>query len=158
TVENLMKLARFFQDNKELAVIRLPCRFFVGRDLVCEGEGGWSNRPSEWIRAWRFNKACRFTTHEPPSLWRGPGFPNGQIMNRQQAKAAGLIFDHYAYATLKQVTYKERFYGYRGLVNQWQALQRHQDFPVRLCEFFPWVENQIMVQRLEPENIPSILR
>ena len=134
----------------------MPCRYFVGPDLVCVGEGCWSNKASEWVRAWRFKAGYKFTSHEPPSLW--PRDCIGNIMNRKQSMAHGLSFDHFAYATLKQVEYKEQFYGYKGLVEQWKALQEHTGFPVRLNKFFPFVDSIVTVKRLDPRDIPPILR
>lgn len=158
SVQNITTIVKLFQTDPNLAVIRMPCRYFVGPDLVCEGEGCWSNRASEWVRAWRFNPSYKFTTHEPPSLWRGSEFPNGKIMTRKQSQSIGLCFDHFAYATLKQVTYKEKFYGYKGLVNQWKALQNFRDFPVQLNQFFPFVDPIVTVNRLDRRDIPEILR
>jgi len=78
-------------------------------------------------------------------------------MTRDQSKRHGLTFDHFAYATLKQVTYKEKFYGYEGLVEQWKALQNFREFPVQLNQFFPFVDSKVMVKRLDPSDIPPIL-
>lgn len=155
TPEQIVKIVECFVSEPQLRVIRMPCRYFVGPDIVCEGEGCWSNKAAEWIRAWRFRKGCEFITHEPPSLdcqWEG------RIMTKKQSRERGLVFDHYGYATLKQVEYKERFYGYTGLVNQWKALQAHQNFPVQLNQFFSFVDPIVTVRRLDHSAVPVILR
>jgi len=42
-----------------------------------------------------------------------------------------------------QALYKEKFYGYHGLLGQWKALQEHQDFPVPLSRFFSHVSGDL---------------
>ncbi len=156
SVDNIKKIVHQFTSQPDLGAIRLPCRYFVGPDLVCQGDNCWSNRGTEWCRAWRFKPTYQFKTHEPPALW--PRDTVGRIITRQTAKEIGLIFDHFAYATLKQVAYKEKFYGYVGLVNQWKALQDHTGFPERLNKFFPFVDGNVTVKRLDPSQIPPILK
>jgi hypothetical protein len=150
TSENIQSIVELFSSDESLGMIRMPCRFFVGKDLVCEGENCWSNHKDyEWDRAWRFQPEIRFVTHEPPKLNR----LLGRTMNQEESKKHGLTFDHFAYALPKQVEYKEAFYGYRGLVNQWRALQEYRQFPARLCRFFPFVDERTIVRRLDAEQI-----
>lgn len=140
-IETIVKL---FHDEPKLGAIRMPCRFFVGPKLVCKGENCWSNHEWEWTRAWRFEPGMRFESHEPPNL------PfQGRMMLRDEAKYRGLGFDHFAYVLPKQVRFKQEFYGYKGLMNQWTALQKHDHFPEPLQRFFPFVDSKVMVERLQ---------
>jgi Glycosyl transferase family 2. len=144
TPENIEKIVQLFEKDDSLGAIRMPCRFFVGPRLICHGENCWSNRSFEWTRAWRFEPGMRFLIHEPPNL-----HPlKGRIMEKDEAKTHGLSFDHYAYALKKQVKYKEAFYGYTGLVNQWRSLQKHDHFPEQLNRFFPFVDDKVMVGKI----------
>jgi hypothetical protein len=145
TPENIDKIVQLFQDDPGLGAIRMPCRFFVGPRLICVGEDCWSSRWFEWDRAWRFAPGIEFLSHEPPRL----NYYLGRIMEREESKEHGLSFDHYAYALRKQVEYKEKFYGYKGLTNQWKALQAHTHFPEPLQRFFPFVDDKVMVDTLQ---------
>jgi hypothetical protein len=141
--ENLELLYEVFNRDASVGCIQMPCRYFVGPDLVCIGTNCWSNRDTEWERAWRYLPGDRFSSHEPPV------FPyHGRVMRRAEAQHIGLKFDHYAYATYEQAIYKEKFYGYTGLVDQWIALQKHQEFPVQLDKFFPFAKPSPMVIRI----------
>ncbi len=68
----------------------------------------------------------------------------------------GLVFQHFAYATERQLAFKEKYYGYRGITDQWKALQAYRDFPVRLRQFlnWPWVDPEAMV---DPVDVCGIL-
>ncbi len=144
TPGNIEKIVSLFECESELGAIKMPCRCFVGKNLICVGEHCWGNKNYEWLRAWRFEPGMQFTSHEPPVL-RGL---KGRTMERNEARRHGLTFDHYAYTLCKQAEFKEKFYGYTGLVNQWKALQQHRHFPDRLARFFPFVDDKVMVDRI----------
>lgn len=146
TAENIEKIHRVLSDNPAgIGRIRMPCRFFVGPDLICVGTNCWSNRDKEWLRAWNYVPGMRFISHEPPSL---QCFNMSRTIERPEAIRLGLTFNHYAYVTPQQVKYKERFYGYTGLYESWKRLQQHDKFPVRLDEFFPFAKPSPMVVRI----------
>ncbi len=144
TVANIEKIHTLFETEPNLGAIRMPCRYFVGPDLICLGEACWSNRPTEWERAWRYKPGDQFLTHEPPGMSR----IHGRMMCRNEARDNNLSFDHYAYATEAQVAYKEKFYGYTGLVQQWKWLQAWPTFPVILDQFFPFAKPSPLVTRI----------
>jgi hypothetical protein len=144
TPENIEKIHSLFTNNEFLGVIRMPCRYFVGPDLICVGENCWSNRFSEWERAWRYKPGDIFIRHEPPTF----SIQHGRSMSREESKLHGLTFDHFAYATEQQALYKEIFYGYYGLAANWRRLQAHQEFPVSLDKFFPFAHPSPMVERI----------
>jgi hypothetical protein len=144
SVLNIERIHNLLITSPWLGGIQMPCRYFVGPDLLCVGENCWSNRATEWYRAFAFEPGMEFVRHEPP-VW-----PTKKIvMTRGQARAFGLTFDHYAYATREQVVYKEKFYGYKGLVEQWEALQAQTTFPVRLDAFFPFATPSPKVIRIK---------
>jgi hypothetical protein len=62
-----------------------------------------------------------------------------------------LTFQHFAYATESQLLFKERYYGYKGITEQWWRLQCLSAYPVRLKDYFswPWVSDDAMVDRAE---------
>lgn len=132
----LERIVSLFADSSDFHSIMFSCRYFVGLDLVLQGENCYGDRPNEWLRAWRYDGKQRFRSHEPPVL---EGDNPAHRMSKAASRALELVFAHHAYATEAQVAQKEKFYGYRGAVQQWRALQAHDRFPVPLSKFFSWV-------------------
>ena len=54
------------------------------------------------------------------------------------------MFEHYAYSLPAQVSFKEDFYGYTGLLESWEDLQKTNG-PVRLNRFFNHVQDRTIV-------------
>lgn len=149
TNDQLTILNSTFNAYPDLSGMRFFCRYFVGPDIITFGEDCYGNNPGEWMRAWRTDGTMRFTRHEPP-IFNGN---RGWIMNREDTRKLGLVFDHFAYATESQVAYKEQFYGYKGAVEQWQRLQDNTKWPVRLKDFLPWVDGRAQAIRIT--NVPT---
>lgn len=122
------------------------CRYFVGPDIVITTRDCYAQHKDwEWRRAWRASDGFKFAKHEPPEVnspvaWHG----------NEATATYGLVFDHYAYATRKQAEFKAEYYSteYKDAVQQWQRLQGNTVWPARLCDFFPWVKDKTMVDRL----------
>ena len=97
----------------------------------------------------------RWLAHEPPILgeptadgrWR-PVQAVDPLLH-DATEAAGLVFQHYAYATEEQVRFKQDYYGYKGAVDAWRRLQAVKTFPVYLRDYFPWVRDDTQVDRWE---------
>ena len=85
--------------------------------MVTSTRGGYANGPNEWLRTWRFRPGMGWAAHEPPLLAQQE--PHGQWRDvasinpftKEETEAAGLVFQHFAYATLPQVRFKESYYG-----------------------------------------------
>lgn len=114
------------------------CRYFVGPSIVIQGYDTYGNHTSyEWKRAWKVgNSGFMFTKHEPPcttlpEVWIG----------HNETESIGLVFDHYAYALEKQVSFKEHYYGYKGAVQQWKSLQSQTSWPCTLRKYLQWVKD-----------------
>jgi hypothetical protein len=131
----LEKIVQLFETQSDLSSIMFACRYYVGKNLILEGEHCYGDNDYEWLRAWRFTPGMTFSSHEPPVLQGESGrrMPKSETINLVGK------FDHFAYAIEAQVKYKEQFYGYSGLLNQWKALQNHTEFPVSLSKFFSHV-------------------
>ena len=121
---------------------QFSCRFFVGPHIAVTERGGYGNRDSEWMRAWRMEPGMLFERHEPPVV-RGH---RGIVAPPTVTKDIGLVFDHYAYATEAQVAFKERFYKYEGATAAWKRMQRYIGFPAPLNQFLPWVDTPSKVE------------
>lgn len=147
TPKQLERIVELFTGDDSLSAITFPCRFFVGPKLITQGHSCYGDNDYEWQRAWRFQPGQEFLSHEPPVLKAVSG-DYGKRMGKRDALELDLVFDHFAYATEEQVRYKEKFYGYPGLLNAWLALQAHDKFPVELSRFFAHVKG----------NSPKVIR
>ena len=152
TAAQLTAGRQLFLDSPEKNAAFFWCHFFTGPALVISSRFGYSADPAhEWLRAWRFRPGMKWLSHEPPALaerrkdgtWQD--LVQGPVFTHRETEAAGLVFQHFAYATEDQVSFKERYYGYPGATAGWQSLQACQEFPRPLREFFPWVEDRTAV-------------
>lgn len=140
STEKLEEVVEMFRDHPRIDRAYFHCNYFVGPGIITVGENCYGCNPDEWLRAWRFIPGMRFTSHEPPRLGRSDGI----FLPRSATRRMGIIFNHMAYATEKQVSFKEKFYGYKGAVEQWKALQSHPGpWPIKLKRFLPWVDDRV---------------
>jgi hypothetical protein len=144
TSKNLENVHNIFEQDWSVGSMRFYCRYFVGGNIVTAGNDCYGNNPQEWLRAWRFRRGQRFATHEPPSLAPGAG----RCMSRDETNLYKISFDHMAYATEKQVAFKEEYYKYPGAVDGWRRLQKNDIWPVKLKDFLPWVDDKATATRL----------
>lgn len=142
TPEQVELAAHMFRVRPDAGGAQFACRYFVGPNLILRGSG-YGNKPNEWRRMWRAHKGFKFTKHEPPEVGVSVNY-----MNPQELANLGLVFDHYAYATEKQVRFKETYYGYKGAVAQWRALQACQEFPTTARRWLPWIKDDVEVVRV----------
>lgn len=120
------------------------CRYFFGPNIVITSKEGYGNHGLyEWRRAWKVKKGFAFTKHEPPISNQ-----DGSLITREETEQLGLVFDHYAYATEKQVAFKEKYYGYRRAVQSWNMLQNNSVWPAELHNFMPWVKPGVIVDKI----------
>lgn len=130
------------------------CRYFVGPDRYVQVQpNSYGNHTAyEWRRVWRYFPGLRFESHEPPLLRGVPRKPIPHDVTRN----VGAVFDHMAYATRAQMEFKAVYYAghknpnadlWRNCVGGWERLQAVTEFPVKLKDFFPWVDGKAQVVR-----------
>jgi hypothetical protein len=133
------------------------CRYFVGPDIVITSRDTYGNNSSyEWLRAWRIDPGARFETHEPPKL---KGVEARPFLHEHTEKL-GLVFDHFAWATEKQVAEKASYYGspnnkehgkdYANAVEGWRRLQEAKMPVENLAAYLPWVGEGVTANRIQP--------
>lgn len=130
------------------------CRYFVGPDLIITTLDTFgNNRSYEWLRVWRFTPGMKFKSHEPPVL---DGVP--KPFSHSDTFPKRLVFDHFSYATEAQVRFKQEYYAgpgnpvghlYKDLVVNWRRLQANDKWPVPLRDFFPFVKDGAMVDKVK---------
>lgn len=145
TANQLEKIVELFTTNPQVDSMRFYCRYYVGDNIVVTSINTYGNKPGEWHRAWRFQPGMVQEKHEPPIL-SGCG---KNCMSREQTLTHGLIFHHHAYATRKQVEFKEEYYGYAGAAANWDRLQSNTVWPAHLSEFLPWVPKDCVVDKIK---------
>lgn len=146
-IEHAIRIVPFSLCN----AIQFMCRYFVGPDRYIQPEPNvyGNNVAYEWWRLWKFSPWMRFKTHEPPVLDGLDLLPVGYEVTRRD----GLIFDHMAYATRKQMEFRANYYAgstnpnahlWRNCVEGWERLQQA-TLPCKLKDFFPWVDDKATV-------------
>jgi len=146
TVQQIEAVHELFRKQPDRTAAIFPCQFFVGPDLCTDRWQVYGNFvPGEWLRVWRFEPGDRWASHEPPRLVRSLGEKNVEDVaakrpfSHTEMAAAGLVFQHFAYATEQQVRFKESYYGYPGAVKAWRKLQQSPQDQIRLRNVLPWI-------------------
>lgn len=145
TAGQIEKLVQLFEEWPDRNCAYFRCRYFVGPDIVITSRNTYGGHDAyEWHRAWKLNPGDRFERHEPPVISNFIPRP----FTQDETEDEGLVFDHFAYATEKQVAFKEQYYKYPGAVEQWKKLQANTKWPARLGDFLFWVKDDTICQRL----------
>lgn len=163
TLDQINKTREMYMLSPDKTSANYLCNYFVGEKLVLQNFGKYANNLfNEWIRTWRFQPGDRFLAHEPPTLCRFGADGRYQDINKvnpfsyMETAAAGLIFQHYAYVTEVQIEFKEKYYGYSGLKDNWKKLNSTIAFPVQLKEYFPWVKDKTLVYNAKQMGVEPI--
>lgn len=141
TAGQLTSIRQMFMQHPEKNCALFKCRYFVGHNLYTTTPNAYGNRRGEWLRAFRWSPGMRWAAHEPPRVDRLSMRP----FDLEFTSSLGLVFDHYAYATEKQLRFKEVYYGYAGAVDAWKRLKANKHWPAKLRDFFPWVTDNCEV-------------
>lgn len=140
-----------FRENPHHNAAWFMCRYFVGPDRYIKPElGVYGNHTAyEWRRVWRFEPKMRFESHEPPII-----SPIRLTVLDQRFWPKTVVFDHMAYATRKQMEFRAQYYAgpsnpnahlWRNCVEGWERLQAVTEFPIKLKDYFPWVDDKATV-------------
>lgn len=149
----IVRMHEMFRLDPDRTAAHFICNFYVGPGLAIATIDTYGNHTHfEWYRCWRYQTGDRWDSHEPPLLNRRltenhKTVDVGKInpFNHLETAQQGLIFDHLAYVSIKQLRFKQIYYGYSDAVDGWLRLQRATQFPVLLRDFFPWVHDGAQV-------------
>lgn len=150
TAAQVERMRRMFLQCRDKTEAHFFCRYFVGPDIITVGKDCYGNYTSyEWNRVWRFEPGMKFDSHEPPKF----SALSGKSFSHDETFTAGLVFDHFAYATESAVAFKESYYGrekglYVDAVENWKRLQENTIWPVKLKRFLPWVDDRVEAIRI----------
>jgi FkbM family methyltransferase len=163
TVEQIQKAHQLFSDHPDRTAAYYWCWYFVGEKLIISTRNCYAQNPNqEWLRTWRFKPGHIWAAHEPPVLVQP--LPDGQFLDvgnanpfrHAETEHQGLVFQHFAYVTPEQLQFKEQYYGYTNALSTWQSLQKQTNFPIALRQYFPWVRDETLVDRVETFGIQPV--
>ncbi|AWK90285.1 glycosyl transferase family 1 (plasmid) [Azospirillum thermophilum] len=142
TAGQIRTVHALFQDNPGRSAAFYWCDYFVGPERIIATRHNYAQNPrQEWLRTWRFSPGMRWAAHEPPVLADADGrnVAAADPFTQDEMEEAGVVFQHFAYATEAQAAFKESYYGYRDATAHWWRLQREAAGPVLLKDYLPWV-------------------
>jgi hypothetical protein len=142
-IDTLHQVLEYAEVNDHFDSMIFKCNYYVGSDIIITSEGGYADHSYEWIRLWKIKEKTKWKSHEPPILEGCERY-----LSKTFTKERGWLFDHYAYTLEDQLTFKEKFYGYAGALDQWKRLQNNATFPCLLREYLPWVHDNTVVDKL----------
>lgn len=141
------------------------CHAFVAPDAVIATRYNYAANPGlDVLRTWRYRPGDSWEAHAPPILNRGKGRRRRDLgldrpLLQDETEAVGAVFQHFTYVTEEQVRFKESYYGYRGAVDAWRALQRalrDERGPVLLSDYLPWVTDETLVDTAERRHLSPL--
>lgn len=163
TLEQLQNARQMFIDNPKKTAAFYWCWYFVGETQIISTRNCYAENPrQEWLRTWRFKPGAFWAAHEPPTLVQTLADSQNQDIAQidpflhQETEDYGLVFQHFAYVTLKQLQFKEQYYGYQNAVAKWEKLQKQDNFPILLRAYFGWVSDGTQVDRVDNLGITPI--
>lgn len=166
TVDQIKRVHSAFLADPQRTAACYWCWYFVGPKKIISTRYNYAQNPNqEWLRTWRFVPGAKWSAHEPPTLVApDPKHPSSTIdlgkhnpFSHDETEEMGAVFQHFAYATEDQLTFKEVYYGYKDARAQWRALQAHNGSG-ELKDFFGWVGDNAVFDDIAPYLIDPIAR
>jgi hypothetical protein len=163
--EQITAVRRLFLEQPQRSAAFFWCDYFVGPEAVVATRYNYAQDPRyEWLRVWRYQPGDRWRAHEPPTLVRTA--EGGTVVDvadlapfgHDEMEDFGAVFQHYAYATEAQVRHKESYYGQAGALAQWRLLQTALGRSRRLRDYFPWVEDDVLVDTVSRAGVIPLVR
>ena len=162
TADQVVAVRRLFVEQPDRMAAYYWCDYFVAPETVVATRYNYSANPDlEWLRTWRFRPGDRWIAHEPPRLIRPRRLgvielAESRPFTQDETEGVGAVFQHFAYATEEQVRFKESYYAHHGALEGWRRLRSAVETgagPVRLADFFPWVEDETLVDDAERRHV-----
>ena len=163
TTKQLIRGRQIYINHPKKTASYYFCHFLVGEKLAITSMDTYGNHTSyEWLRTWRYMPGDRWMSHEPPRLcrksssgeWKDLGKVNPFM--HDVTSSHNLVFQHYAYVLPTQLGFKEKYYGYKNALSQWNNLQKQRQFPVLLKNYFDWVDDEAVVDLFEKYSVQPL--
>lgn len=159
TADQIATVHTLFQTNPKRTAAFYWCDYFVGPERIIGTRYNYAQNPKqEWLRTWRFEPGMRWAAHEPPTLVDAAGRNLAAIdpFTQDEMEEAGVVFQHFAYATEAQAAFKESYYGYKDARAHWRRLQTEVTGPALLRDYLPWVTDETMVDTAAARGVVPI--
>ncbi|WP_448207505.1 glycosyltransferase [Azospirillum sp. sgz302134] len=159
TAEQIRTVHALFQANPQRTAAYYWCDYFVGPERVISTRFNYAQNPrQEWLRTWRFEPGMTWAAHEPPTLVDAAGKDLAQVdpFTQDEMEDAGVVFQHFAYATEAQAAFKETYYGYKDARAHWRRLQEEVTGSALLRDHLPWVSDETLVDTAAARGIVPI--
>ena len=159
TAEQIRTVHALFQANPGRTAAYYWCDYFVGPERVISTRHNYAQNPrQEWLRTWRFEPGMTWAAHEPPTLVGADGKDRAQIdpFTQDEMEEAGVVFQHFAYATEAQAAFKESYYGYKDARAHWRRLQEEVTGSALLRDYLPWVSDETLVDTAAARGVVPI--
>lgn len=159
TAEQIRTVHAMFQANPKRTAAYYWCDYFVGPERVISTRHNYAQNPQqEWLRTWRFEPGMAWAAHEPPTLVGADGKDLAQIdpFTQDEMEEAGVVFQHFAYATEAQAAFKESYYGYKDARAHWRRLQKEVTGSALLRDYLPWVTDETLADTAAARGVVPI--
>lgn len=153
TPESVRRLHELFLAHPDRISAFIHCEYFIGPQRHVVSKDTWATGAGDWLRVWKYRRGMWWKDHEPPRLVNSKGEDVGKMrpLLRDETLAAGISFQHFAYALESQVRFKEIYYGYTGAVERWKKLAASRG---RLPPdaFLPWAQPGAMSEEWDAQG------
>lgn len=159
TAEQIRTVHAMFQANPKRTAAFYWCDYFVGPERIISTRHNYAQNPQqEWLRTWRFEPGMTWAAHEPPTLVGADGKDGAQIdpFTQDEMEEAGVVFQHFAYATEAQAAFKESYYGYKDARAHWRRLQEDVTGSALLRDYLPWVSDETLADTAAARGVVPI--
>jgi glycosyltransferase involved in cell wall biosynthesis len=165
TADQISAVRRLFLEHPDRTAAYYWSDYFAAPEAVVATRYNYAADPDlEWLRTWRFKPGDRWISHEPPRLVRPRRLGVIELgkkrpFRHEETEEVGAVFQHFAYATEDQVRFKETYYAHTGALEGWRRLKdavKAADGPVRLGAFFPWVEDDTLVDDVRRRHVAPL--
>ncbi|MDQ2102075.1 glycosyltransferase family 4 protein [Azospirillum isscasi] len=159
TAEQIRTVHAMFEANPKRTAAFYWCDYFVGPERIISTRHNYAQNPrQEWLRTWRFEPGMAWAAHEPPTLVGADGKDLAQIdpFTQDEMEEAGVVFQHFAYATEAQAAFKESYYGYKDARAHWRRLQEEVTGSALLRDYLPWVSDETLADTAASRGVVPI--
>tara|TARA_B110000483_G_C18088261_1_gene500902 strand:- start:35 stop:814 length:780 start_codon:yes stop_codon:yes gene_type:complete len=140
----LLDIFKYCKTHNNFDAMQFRCSFYLGNNLVVNGKNCYGDMDWDWWRLWMIGKHNNFISHEPPRIQN-----QKLVIHKNDTSKAGWTFDHFAYKYKHQLEFKEKFYGYKGAVNQWEQLNSLESYENVFAEkYLKWIKTKCPIKKI----------
>ena len=144
-INQIYEVVKLFEEYPEKTAARFYSKVYVGPDKFLRIETDKAgNMPWDWWRVFRWQPGCEYVKHDPPTVVLNGKHLSESAFSRDDTRALGLVFNHYAFTFRSRMEWKAERYGWPGALDGWDRLQVCQEFPQPIEKFIPHLGNGVV--------------